>query len=153
MVGFGFAKVPVSRCASGGRIRFAISYHRERRRVRQFFTDLAAAKKEALLVAQRIQSGMQRLTDLKPHDRENYLAACAKLIDTWLQGLNLAPGSGNSVLPYVNILFSFALEHDYLPASKPTASSQLKQVKVPDSAVEVFTPDEFRRVIHATSPT
>jgi integrase len=79
IVGFGSAKVPVYRCASGGRIRFAISYHRDGKRMRQFFGDLAAAKKEALLVAQRIQSGMQHMTDLKPHDRESYLAARARL--------------------------------------------------------------------------
>lgn len=35
VVGFGSAKVPVYRCASGGRIRFAISYHREGRRMRR----------------------------------------------------------------------------------------------------------------------
>ena len=79
IVGFGSAKVPVYRCASGGRIRFAISYHRDGKRMRQFFGDLAAAKKEAQLVAQRIQSGMQHMTDLKPHDRESYLAARARL--------------------------------------------------------------------------
>ena len=79
VVGFGSAKVPVYRCASGGRVRFAISYHRDGQRLRQFFGDLATAKKEALLVAQRIQSGMQHMTDLKPHDRESYLAARAKL--------------------------------------------------------------------------
>ena len=71
--------MPVYRCASGGRVRFAISYHRDGQRLRQFFGDLATAKKEALLVAQRIQSGMQHMTDLKPHDRESYLAARAKL--------------------------------------------------------------------------
>jgi hypothetical protein len=79
VVGYGSAKVPVYRCASGGRVRFAISYHRDGRRLRQFFGDLTTAKKEALLVAQRIQSGMQHMTDLKPHDRENYLAARARL--------------------------------------------------------------------------
>ncbi|MBN8461058.1 MAG: hypothetical protein J0M04_24785 [Verrucomicrobia bacterium] len=36
---FGSASVPVYRCASGDRIRFALSYHREGRRMRQFFTD------------------------------------------------------------------------------------------------------------------
>ena len=76
---FGSAAVPVYRCAAGGRIRFALSYHREGRRMRQFFGDLAAAKKEALLVAQRIQNGMQQMTDLKPHERESFLAARAKL--------------------------------------------------------------------------
>ena len=32
---------------------------------------------------------------------------------------------------------------------KPTASSQLRKVKVADSDIEVFSPDEFRTIIHA----
>ena len=43
------------------------------------FNDLESAKKEALFVAQRIQSGMQHVTDLKPHERDNYKAAEALL--------------------------------------------------------------------------
>ena len=42
---FGSAAVPVNRCASGGRIRFVLSYHREGRRMRQFFGDLPPRKK------------------------------------------------------------------------------------------------------------
>jgi integrase len=43
------------------------------------FTDLESAKKEALFVAQRIQSGMQHVTDLKPHERDSFKAAEALL--------------------------------------------------------------------------
>jgi hypothetical protein len=69
---FGSASVPVYRCDSGGRVRFAISHYRDGKRLRQFFPTLEAAKKEAQLVAQRIQAGMQHVTDLKPHERDNY---------------------------------------------------------------------------------
>jgi len=75
MVKFGSASVPVYRCGSGGRVRFAISHYRDGKRLRQFFTTLEAAKKEAQLVAQRIQAGMQHVTDLKPHERDNYARA------------------------------------------------------------------------------
>ena len=67
--------VPVYRCGSGGRIRFAISHYRDGKRLRQFFTTLDAAKKEAMFVAQRIQAGRQHVTDLKPHERDNFKAA------------------------------------------------------------------------------
>jgi len=70
----GSAAVPVYRMESGGRVRFAVAYYRDGKRLRQVFQTLDAAKKEAQLVAQRIQSGMQQMTDLKPHDRETYLA-------------------------------------------------------------------------------
>ena len=43
--------------------------------MRQFFTILDAARREGLFVVQRIQSGMQQVTDLKPHERESYLVA------------------------------------------------------------------------------
>jgi len=74
-VKFGSASVPVYRCGSGGRIRFAISHYRDGKRLRQFFTTLEAAKKEAQFVARRIQAGMQHVTDLKPHERDNFKAA------------------------------------------------------------------------------
>jgi len=81
-VKFGSASVPVYRCDSGGRGRFAISHYRDGKRLRQFFTTLEAAKKEAQFVAQRIQSGMQHVTDLKPHERDSFKAAEAMLQKT-----------------------------------------------------------------------
>ena len=78
VVKFGSASVPVYRCDSGGRDRFAISYHRDGKRLRQFFTTLEAAKKEAQFVAQRIQSGMQHVTDLKPHQCDMFVPGPSK---------------------------------------------------------------------------
>ena len=75
LVKFGSAVVPVYRTTSGNRVRFMISYHRDGKRMRQIFATLEAAKKEALLVAQRIQAGMQHVTDMKPHDRDAYVTA------------------------------------------------------------------------------
>jgi hypothetical protein len=74
-VKFGSAVVPVYRLGSGGRVRFAISFCREGKRERRAFTTLEAAKKEALLVAQRIQAGRQEMNDLRPLDREAYRTA------------------------------------------------------------------------------
>ncbi len=74
-VKFGSATVPVYRSQSKGRTRYFVCYHRDGKRLRQTFADLAAAKKEAQLVAQRIQAGMQHVTDLRPHERDNYARA------------------------------------------------------------------------------
>jgi integrase len=71
----GSAVVPIYRTESKGRIRFTVSFYRDGRRLRKMFNDLDAAKKEALFVAQRIQSGMQYVTDLKPHERDSFKAA------------------------------------------------------------------------------
>jgi integrase len=235
------ATVPVYRSDSGGRIRFVISHYRHGKRLRKSFTTLEAAKKEALLVAQQIQSGMQHVTDLKPHEREAFLTArqlsdsagvplisaledylharqlagaeslaamaaeyrkhfggiirratvpevvthmlesrkqdgvgarhlsqmrsvlsrfaaahpgqildvTSSDIDTWLRGHPVSPSSRNAMLLHVGLLFSFALEQNYLPEGKPTASSQLRKVKVADTEIDVFSPDEFRKIIHA----
>jgi hypothetical protein len=75
----GSAAVPVYRSETHGRIRYTLSFYREGRRERKVFTDLEDAKREALFVAQRIQSGMQHVTDLKPHERDSYKAATTML--------------------------------------------------------------------------
>lgn len=74
-VKFGSATVPIYLSESRGRKRFIIAHYRDGKRLRQTFSDLAAAKKEAMFVAQRIQSGMQHVTDLKPHERDSYAKA------------------------------------------------------------------------------
>ena len=74
-VKFGSASVPIYLSESKGRKRYFISHYRDGKRIRKAFPDLAAAKKEALFVAQRIQSGMQHVTDIKPHERDNYAKA------------------------------------------------------------------------------
>ena len=63
--------MPIYLLESKGRRRLILAHYRDGKRIRQSFTDLTAAKKEALFVAQRIQSGMQHVTDLKPHERDH----------------------------------------------------------------------------------
>lgn len=71
----GSAVVPIYRTKSKGRVRFTLSFYRDGRRMRKMFNTVEDAKKEALFVAQRIQSGMQHVTDLKPHERDSFKAA------------------------------------------------------------------------------
>ena len=52
--------------------------------MRQSFCSLPEAKKEAHLVAQRIQQGLQHVTDLTPADRDAYVAAKKLLADSGL---------------------------------------------------------------------
>ncbi len=244
-VKFGSASVPVYRCQSGKRVRFVISHYRDGRRLRRFFATLDEARKEARLVAQRIQSGMQHVTDMAPHDRDAYVAACRMLeglgvplvaaiedyvrsreiagteslaamaaeyskhfskvvrratvpevveqliaskaqdgvskrhlgqlrsilirfaaahpgpilditsadVDAWLRSLNVAPSTRNSIQLYLNLLFSFALEQNYLPEGKPTATGQLRKLRVTKGTdVGIHTPDQFRTIIHAAPP-
>lgn len=75
----GSAVVPIYRTESKGRTRFTVSFYRDGRRVRKSFADPDEARKEAQFVAQRIQTGMQHVTDLKPHERDAFKAAEALL--------------------------------------------------------------------------
>ena len=244
IVRFGSVAVPVYCCASGGRTRFILSYHREGRRMRQSFRTLGRAKKEALLVAHRIQSGMQTMTDLRPQDREAYLAATRLLagidvplaaavddyvrarritgalplaavaaehsrylgdvvrratvpevvallirsreqdgaggrhlasmrtvlnrfaaacpgpildassahVDDWLRGLNVSASSRNTMLRYVNLLFAFALERNFLPAGRATAPARLRMARTVASDVQIFTPEQMRTILHGAPP-
>jgi hypothetical protein len=87
-VKFASAVMPIYRTESKGRVRFTLSFYRDGRRMRKMFYTVESAKKEALFVAQRIQSGMQHVTDLKPHERDSFKAAIAMLEKT---GIPLVP--------------------------------------------------------------
>ncbi len=80
-VKFGSAVVPIYESRSQGRVRYCLSYYREGKRLRQFFGDLEAARREARFVAQRIQGGLQHVTDLKPHERDSYAKAVELLAE------------------------------------------------------------------------
>ena len=54
----GSAVVPIYQSKSGDRVRYAVSFYRDGKRLRKMFSTLDAAKKEARFVAQRIQVGM-----------------------------------------------------------------------------------------------
>jgi hypothetical protein len=71
----GSAVVPIYQRESKGRVRYTLSFYREGRRERKVFNSLDDAKNEARFVAQRIQVGMQHVTDLKPHERDSFKAA------------------------------------------------------------------------------
>lgn len=67
--------MPIYLSESKGRRRCFTTHYRDGKRIRKAFPDLAAAKKEALFVAQRIQSDMHHVTDLKPHERDHSVKA------------------------------------------------------------------------------
>jgi len=121
--------------------------------MRRSFMKLEDAKKEALLVALRIQSGMQTMTDLTPADREAYLAAAhpgpilevtSARVDEWLRGLKVSPSTRNSLLRYLKLFFSFAAANGFLPAGRATAPAQLRMARrvipIPDKLAAWLQP-------------
>jgi len=121
LVKFGSAAVPVYRITSGKRIRFTISYHRDGKRLRQVFPSLDAAKKEAQLVAQRIQSGMQHVTDMRPHDRDAYMAA-------------------TEMLAKLGIPLVAAVEDYVRSRSGQAKTASRRLIPIPDNLIQWLTP-------------
>jgi integrase len=71
----GSASVPIYAWFSHGKTRYSISYYHHGRRVRRMFRTLEAAKDEAKIAVDKIARGMQADNDLRPQERESYLAA------------------------------------------------------------------------------
>jgi integrase len=75
----GSASVPIYAWHSHGKTRYTIAYYHHGRRVRRMFHSLDTAKVEAKIAADKIARGMQADNDLKPQEREAYLAAIGLL--------------------------------------------------------------------------
>ena len=106
----GSVALPVYQCRDGSSTRFILSYHRAGKRVRQSFTSLEKAKKEALLVAHRIQSGMQHVTDMTPADRDAFRARLG-LPDGRLAAIAAAHTFGDYLVfhPHLHVLAACGL--------------------------------------------
>ena len=243
-VKFGSAVVPIYQLASAGRKRFILSFYMEGKRERRSFTNLESAKKEAQLVAQRIQGGRQEMNDLRPHDREAYRTVVDLLmpsgvplvtavqeyvranellnglplltavdefsrkargmklgvkvknvveellvakkqdglshryqlqlqsnlrrfaadfdvpishirrdqIDDWLRKRGVAIRSRNGLLATIRVLFSFAKKRAYLPVGDVTEAEALDKIRAADVDTEIFTPEQFAKILHAAPP-
>jgi integrase len=109
--------------------------------MRKMFSNIDEAKKEALFVAQRIQSGMQHVTDLKPHERDNYKAAEALLeklniplfaaVEDYARARNVAGDESLSVMAAeYNKMFGNIVRR----ATVPEAVAELIKVREQDGA-------------------
>ena len=137
----GSAVVPIYRTESKGRIRYTLSFYRDGRRMRKMFNDLESAKKEALFVAQRIQSGMQHVTDLKPHERDTFKAAEALLeklniplfaaVEDYVRARNLV---GDESLSVMATEYSKMFGNIVRRATVPEAVAELIKVREQDGA-------------------
>ena len=137
----GSAVVPIYRTESKGRVRYTLSFYRDGRRLRKIYNDLESAKKEALFVAQRIQSGMQHVTDLKPHERDTFKAAEALLeklgiplyaaVEDYVRARNVAGDESLSVMAAeYNKIFGNIVRR----ATVPEAVAELIKIREQDGA-------------------
>ena len=241
VVRFNSISIPVYAFEHHGKVRYTIAFYVNGRRQRREFTCLEDAKREAKLAAEKIMRGMQAQNDLRPAERDSFLAAqrilkeiemplvaaaedyaqCRKLlgdvplrqavedfcrrtngvklgvtvpavvnevisakeedgmsdqymsqlrsilglfgrafrgpimevkgeeIDTWLRGKKLAPVTRNNRLTLLRVMFGFAKQRNYLPATEPTAPDLVSKVKVGATTTEIFEPEEIEKLLNA----
>ena len=68
-------------------------------------------------------------------------------LDTWLRSLKLSPRTRNNFRGVINSLFSFARDAGYLTKGKPTEAEVTAVAKQGDGEIEVFTPEEFSKLL------
>lgn len=73
-------------------------------------------------------------------------------IEAWIRRGDHSARTRNNWLKQIKYLFQFAKRRGYLPQTEPTVAESLKPMKLPDSEVGIFAPDEMRRLLQAASP-
>jgi len=110
------------------------------------------------LIAAKEQDGMSRRYRLQLQSILGIFAKAfpgpimhvkAEDIDSWLRASKLAPISRNNRLTVVRVLFNFAKQRNYVPASEKSAAEMVAKVKVKSADAEVFTPEEMEKLLLA----
>ncbi|MHC5066928.1 MAG: tyrosine-type recombinase/integrase, partial [Planctomycetota bacterium] len=97
----------------------------------------------------QLRTTLNRFADQFPNQITTVTAAD---IDGWLRGLGIAPGTRNSMLRCIKVLFSFAKNRSYLPADRSTEAEKVALVKVKRDDPAIFTPDQFSKLLDAAEP-
>jgi len=72
-------------------------------------------------------------------------------IDKWLRESKLAPVTRNNRLTVIRVLFNFAKQRGYLPKAEDTEAENVPKVKPGATETEIFTPEEFEKLLLAAS--
>ncbi len=71
----------------------------------------------------------------------------AEEVDDWLRGGDLAPQTRNNRLTTLRLLFNFAKQRNYLPASEQTAAETIPKLKAKTVDAEIFQPEEMEKLL------
>jgi integrase len=74
-------------------------------------------------------------------------------IDDWLRKRGIAVRSRNGLLATIRVLFSFAKKRAYLPVGDVTEAEALDKIRAGDVDTQIFTPEQFAKILHAAPPT
>lgn len=94
-----------------------------------------------------LQDCKNRLERFSRDFRVNLKDVKTQDLDAWLRGLKLSPRTRNNFRTVIGSLFSFARDTGYLAKDRPTEAEATALAKQGDGEIEVFTPEEFAKLL------
>ena len=99
-----------------------------------------------------VRSARLNLNKFTEKVRGNITDITTSEINRFLAGLiGLGPVSRNNIRRNLITMFSFAKKQGYLHPDRKTAAELSDSIKTPDTKIEIFTPDEMRRILLAAN--
>ena len=77
----------------------------------------------------------------------------ANEIEDWLRSLDVSPRSRNNFLGVIASMFSYARSRGYLRKSEKTEAELVTKAKQRGGDIEIFTPDEFSKLLRHAFPS
>lgn len=74
-------------------------------------------------------------------------------IEDWLRALDVSPQSRNKFLGVIATMFSYARSRGYLRKSEKTEAEKVGKAKQHSGDIEIFTPDEFSKLLQHAFPS
>jgi integrase len=133
----------------------AKSYHESHNRklpdksVADVVAEFLAAKKTDGRSIRYLQDCKARLERFSGAFKQNLKEVRTQELDVWLRGLKLSPRTRNNFRTVICSLFSFARNTGYLIRDRPTEAEATAVAKQDDGEIEVFTPDEYSKLLTA----
>ncbi|MFZ9937901.1 MAG: tyrosine-type recombinase/integrase [Luteolibacter sp.] len=122
------------------------------RSIAQVADEFVASRQSTGVSDAYIRSARLNLKKFTDRVRGNITDISTSDINRFLGGLEgLGPVSRNTIRRNLITMFSFAKKQGYLHPDRKTAAELSESFKVPDTKIEIFTPDEMRRILLAAN--
>ena len=142
----------------GTTLKDSVDFYRRRhvalelRTVRQVADEMLAAKRAAKMSEIHIKDLECRLNRFARDFQVNIGDVSGRMIQTWLDGINLSGRTKQNYLRHIAALIRFAIKWKYLPKDVLDEIDAVETPKQDASEVEIFTPDEMREILLAARP-
>lgn len=144
---------------AGATLKEAVEFFRRRspanlevRTVRQVVDELLAAKRAANLSKVHLSDLESRLGRFADAFQMNIGGVSGKLVQAWLNQMNLSGRTKWNNLQAVGALFRFAIKQKFLPKDALEEIKSVQQVKLNEGEIEIFTPSEMRELLATARP-